>query len=52
MTTTEEVGDPEVPPSILDIDYTPSHIAELLTTQTNDQERLLQESVQLYSHVL
>jgi predicted nuclease with TOPRIM domain len=31
--------DPELTPSILDIDYAPSHIAELLTAQTNDQER-------------
>ncbi len=26
-------------PIILDIDYTPSHIATLLTAQTNDHER-------------
>ena len=32
-------GDPELTPSILDIDYTPSHIAELLAAQTNDRER-------------
>ena len=32
-------GDPELTPSILDIDYTPSHIAELLAAQTNGRER-------------
>ena len=35
---TQEV-DPELTPSILGMDYTLSHITELLTAQTNDQER-------------
>ena len=39
MTTQSLEDDPELKPSILDIDYTPSHIATLLTVQTNDQER-------------
>ena len=32
-------GDPELQPSIRDIDYTQGHISMLLTAQTNDQER-------------
>ena len=39
MSTQEQEGDPELTTSILDVDYTPSHIPELLTTQTNDRER-------------
>ncbi len=39
METQEQEDDPELTPSTLDIDYTPSHITELLTVQTNDQER-------------
>ena len=39
MATQEQEGDPELTPSILDIDYTPSHIAELLAAQTDDRER-------------
>ena len=35
---TQEV-DPELTPSILGMDYTLSPITELLTAQTNDQER-------------
>ena len=34
MVTKEQEGDPELTPIILDIEYTPSHIAELLATQT------------------
>ena len=33
--------DPEVQPSIQDIDYTQGHIVILLTAQTNDRERYL-----------
>ena len=32
-------GDPELQPSIRDIDYTQGQIAILLATQTNDRER-------------
>ena len=39
MVTQEQEDDPEVTPSILDIDYTPSHIAEPLSAQTNNRER-------------
>ena len=39
MATQAQEDGPELTPSILDIDYTTSHIAELLTTQTNDQQR-------------
>ena len=39
MVTQEQEGDPELTPSILHIEYTPSHKAELLTAQKNDQER-------------
>ena len=35
----KQEGDPELSPSILDIDYTPSHITKFLTVQTNDQEQ-------------
>ena len=39
MATQEQEGDPELTPNILDIDNTPSHIAELLAAQSNDRER-------------
>ena len=39
METQEQEGDPELTPRTLDSDYTPSHIPEILTAQTNDQER-------------
>ena len=39
MAKQKQEGEPELTQSILDIDYTPSHIAELLSAQTNDQER-------------
>ena len=32
-------GDPELQPSIQDMDYTQGHIVMLLASQTNDQER-------------
>ena len=39
MAKQKQEGEPELTQSILDFDYTPSHIAELLSAQTNDQER-------------
>ena len=39
MAKQKQEGEPELTQSILDFDYTPSHIAELLSAQTNDQGR-------------
>ena len=40
MVKQKQEGEPRLT-SILDIDYTPSHIAELLAAQTNDRERYM-----------